>query len=123
MSELKIGKWYRTEAFPNKIARFDGLSERFTDLDIFTVIDFECFKVYENNVSSGYRNNFEPLETLTPKESLILLAEGFELVDDIYLILDVESGRFMAKEKTHHSYEFKEILDLNGFKIHELPNG
>ena len=113
-TKLEINKWYRSNGYL-------VLLEKKIEGDY--TFSFKCFADGKLRGGIAVFDRLEPLETLTPSEALILLGKSFELVsDEFYLILDIESGRFMAKEKYNLPYEFKEILDFNGFTIHALPD-
>jgi hypothetical protein len=136
MNELIEGKWYRIE---NSIFRPSTVVEFEPDLNMGDTCNVGVYCAWFNFKNNWYcdflqekfdlpSDRIKPLETLTPKEALILLAHGFELiyfggwVDTIIKLVD---RKIMMKQPKHSGENWSEYQGntFDSFTIHALPEG
>lgn len=124
MDKLEVGKWYRIldSGFDEYLFQYKNDSE-FTSM----------FDKWLDGVYRGESyhpkdwHGIKPLETLTPSEALILLGNGFELINKrTGLITWLKGNRLHWRENCEnygdiHWEEDRDCLELEKFTIYALP--
>ncbi len=115
MAKLEVGEWFRYGDF------------------ILHKKEYDYYAIYENGIEKYGRfemtknqsDLLKPLETLTPSEALILLANGFVLKKKGYLIKKDNDTIITRRDKEVERgfWHLAALSLLQGFKIHALPEG
>ena len=131
MDKLEVGKWYRigTSIFsPSTVVNFEP------DTNMGETCGVGVYCAWFNFKNNWYcdllgekfdldRDQIKPLETLTPREALILLANGFELFHkNENFIVKINSGGLLLNKKFEGiNWELCFLSDYSDFIIHALP--
>lgn len=137
MDNLEIGKitpelniWYRNKDGDLRYySSIEKVEHGWNYTGWFTENDLDGFEI--TKVTSGFfgdcRENFmeyNTLKTLTPKEAMILLGNGFVLkhLKREYLIKVNDKGDLMALFKDEKRFSALPIFNFEGFTIAALPS-
>jgi len=120
MEKLEVGKWYR---FDN--GRFSAIfSETAQGNSNIVIFQGNEIKIYIDRNGEPPFNGYETLETLTPKEALILLANGFVLEKKENYLYAIKDDCLKHNNQGGKGKWFAAVscLSLTGFTIHALPS-
>jgi len=125
-NELRVGEWYRCNDWifipksREEISCLDSTVLVFTGFGIL-ISDNQVVIKKNMNFYQGVLREFKPLETLTPKEALILLAHGFELYRNGYIFKVNHAGCLVRCEEGDNWYGENAQSNFDNFTIHALP--